>query len=407
MWLRSAYYARKVFKTLIYSRKEIKQFQKKRIEKIQESAVNMPFYQEYSTNYRNFSNQPVIDKSQLRKNKNYINISTDPCEEISRTTSGTTTNKLEIWFDREADDWLSAIYLRTLYIHGFRPGEKIIQYGQIPSNRSLIGKRIVPIKQIEPNTKLKNQFQYIKNQNPDVLDYFPQMLLSLAKYIKRTDKTGEVELRRIFCRGELLTPSAREYIEKAFGAPVYDQYGTTEFGIIAWECDDGGYHINEDSVSIDVLDSDGNKVGNNETGRIVVTGLVNETTPLIRYDLGDIVEKTTQSCSCNTNFGRIKRIRGRKNDIFKNSKGDKIYPDELTDIISGFEDILFYRFIAKDEEYILKYVPNEKFDKKQIERCAELLRLKLNLDPLYIIEVKELSVSSGGKLRVLENNQSN
>jgi len=60
----------------------------------------------------------------------------------------------------------------------------------------------------------------------------------------------------IFTSGELLHPGARAAISHAFQARVFDVYGSSETKEIAWQCPEGGMHLNNDVVRLEVLESD-------------------------------------------------------------------------------------------------------------------------------------------------------
>ena len=66
-----------------------------------------------------------------------------------------------------------------------------------------------------------------------------------------------LSVRAVFTSGELLDGSTRAFLASAFEASVYDVYGTSETKEIAWECPQGGMHLNADVVRLEVLDDAG------------------------------------------------------------------------------------------------------------------------------------------------------
>ena len=94
----------------------------------------------------------------------------------------------------------------------------------------------------------------------------------------------------------------RKFIEKAFGAEVFDIYGCTEIKEIAWECEKHeGYHINEDDVYVEILHGE-SPAKPGEVGDIVLTDLRNKAMPLIRYRIGDRGLLIAGNCSCGRTF---------------------------------------------------------------------------------------------------------
>ena len=76
-------------------------------------------------------------------------------------------------------------------------------------------------------------------------------------------------------------------MQGAFGAPIYDAYGSHEIGEIACECvHQNRLHVYEDTVFLEVLDVEsGEPVGFGEKGTLVATSLHRHYAPIIRYDM--------------------------------------------------------------------------------------------------------------------------
>ena len=70
------------------------------------------------------------------------------------------------------------------------------------------------------------------------------------------------------------------------GAPVFDVYGTTETGLLAYRTE-GAHTVLPRRVYIEVLDEDGRLCAEGERGEIVVTSGENPLLPLLRYRTGD------------------------------------------------------------------------------------------------------------------------
>ena len=95
-----------------------------------------------------------------------------------------------------------------------------------------------------------------------------------------------------------LRPSNRALIEKAFGAPVCDQYGSCEVRWIAQQCAEcGGLHVNTEHVHIEFVDDNNMPVPKGEYGRTLLTNLEDTVFPLIRYENGDRGRWLKEQCS--------------------------------------------------------------------------------------------------------------
>jgi phenylacetate-CoA ligase len=118
----------------------------------------------------------------------------------------------------------------------------------------------------------------------------------------------------VFSDSELLTRDGRRRIERAFGAPVFDVFGTFETDNIGYECGKhAGYHLAIDCVVVEFL-RDGRPVAAGESGDLVCTVLNNLAMPLIRYKLGDIGSASTERCTCGRVFPLMNVVEGRSVD---------------------------------------------------------------------------------------------
>jgi phenylacetate-CoA ligase len=120
---------------------------------------------------------------------------------------------------------------------------------------------------------------------------------------------ARLSLKGISSTYELLTPYVKRYLEKIFGCRVFDSYGCSEFGSIAFACAHDGKHIFEDSVFVEIVDK--GQCLDPDVGEIVVTSLENPAMPLIRYRTGDIGKLIASPCGCGRT-AKMMEIYGRQ-----------------------------------------------------------------------------------------------
>ena len=107
------------------------------------------------------------------------------------------------------------------------------------------------------------------------------------------------KLNGIWSGGETLSRRDRADIAGAFGCPVIDDYGASEFLNIAFDCGCGSLHLNRDWVILEPVDREGRPVPDGiASASVLLTNLANFIQPIIRYDLGDSVTMLPQPCSC-------------------------------------------------------------------------------------------------------------
>jgi phenylacetate-CoA ligase len=117
-------------------------------------------------------------------------------------------------------------------------------------------------------------------------------------------------LRAIFVGGEPLTPARQLRISQLWGVPVVDEYGCTEVGSLACRCPHGALHFWADRVKAEVYDPVSGEISATGTGELVITPLHLQAMPLVRYNLGDLVELAEIDCPCGWHLPVI-RVLGR------------------------------------------------------------------------------------------------
>ena len=151
---------------------------------------------------------------------------------------------------------------------------------------------------------------------------------SVIGRLARAASAGDLAIRpvRVSTNSEPLSDEDRDAIDKAWGAPVHNLWGSTEIGVQAVGCGEGdGLHICEDEVILERVDADGRPVGPDEPAtRTLATGLAGRAFPFIRYDLGDEVTILSGRCACGSAMRRVADIAGRRDDDFR--YGDCMVP---------------------------------------------------------------------------------
>lgn len=174
-----------------------------------------------------------------------------------------------------------------------------------------------PLVSLNVMTPVAQQIEWLRRQDPDYLLSHPSLLARLAA--EAPDGALRLgRLRQVTTVAETLRPAARAAIEAAFGVPVVDVYSAREAGYLALECPDrpGSYHVQSESVRLEVLDGAGRPCAPGEVGRVVVTPLHNLAMPLIRYDIGDAAE-VGPPCPCGRGLPVLARILGRRQNMLR------------------------------------------------------------------------------------------
>jgi phenylacetate-CoA ligase len=172
---------------------------------------------------------------------------------------------------------------------------------------------------------LDEQIAWLGKQDPHYLLTYPTNLLAI---LKRCEESGLrlLRLRGVTTLGEVVDPEVREACVRVCGFPLSDGYSAQELGGIALQCPDHvHYHVQSESVLVEVLDDDGNPCRPGEVGRIVVTDLHNFAMPLIRYEVGDYAE-VGRPCPCGRGLPVLARIMGRTRNMLMLPGGTQVWP---------------------------------------------------------------------------------
>ncbi len=264
---------------------------------------------------------------------------------IEITTSGTTGKSLTLYGDMyDATLWFFW-YIRVLKNHGinwrknrltiiadFAPhtiGSGYIKRGLLNNlnsrhffaNMQWLNTNDEPMKVIKEINKFK----------PDFIGGYVGMLGHLA-LLKEKGYGDDVNPSHIATIGSILTPPLRSLLEKTFNAKVFEVYGATESGTIAFQCSHGRYHIMSDLIYPEFL-KDGKSAGSKEAGKLVITKLYGRGTPIIRYDaVNDIVAPLYEKCDCGLAGGLIEKIYGRDDLSLYFSGGRVLLPSSQAEI---------------------------------------------------------------------------
>jgi phenylacetate-CoA ligase len=160
---------------------------------------------------------------------------------------------------------------------------------------------------------------------------FPEYLLRLAKAAQEEfgRDIGELGTKYITTfLGPDTEGTLRAELERLWGCPVFDNYGTNEIGLGAGECGArDGLHFSEDLLYFEVLDIEtGKPVSDGTIGNLVVTAFYRTVQPVIRFNLRDLGRVLSNAqCGCGSSFRRMDHFLGRSDSMIR-MRGVNIYP---------------------------------------------------------------------------------
>ena len=169
------------------------------------------------------------------------------------------------------------------------------------------------------------QVAWFARIDPKYLLTYPSNLNALLDHYE-SGAPLPVALKQIRTVGETLHPGLRERCKKLGDIDIVDMYSSQEVGLIALQCPVSGlYHIQSESLIVEVLDDEGRQCPPGQVGRVVITDLHNFATPLIRYEIRDYAE-VGPTCPCGRGLPTLSRIMGRRRNMVTLPDGSKHWP---------------------------------------------------------------------------------
>ena len=295
------------------------------------------------TSQEAFEELPFSSKNDLR-NAYPLGIQAVPDEEVVRihSSSGTTGKPVIIPYTaKDVDDW-ATMFARCYETAGVTKKDRVHitpGYGLwtagigFQAGAEKLGAMVIPM---GPGNTDK-QLQMMIDLESTVLTATSSYALLLAEEIDKRGLKDKIHLKKGVFGSERWSEKKREYIKEKLGIELYDIYGLTEiYGPgIGISCDaQNGMHYWDDYVYIEIIDpKTGKTLPDGEEGEIVITTLVKEGAPLIRFRTHDISRIIPGECPCGRKHPRLDIIKGRSDDMFK-VHGVNMFPSQVEELLA-------------------------------------------------------------------------
>ena len=290
-----------------------------------------------------FEKLPFSSKDDLR-NAYPLGIQAVPDEDIVRihSSSGTTGKPVIIPYTaKDVDDW-AIMFARCYETAGVTKKDRVHitpGYGLwtagigFQAGAEKLGAMVIPM---GPGNTDK-QLQMMIDLESTVLTATSSYALLLAEEIDKRGLKDKIHLKKGVFGSERWSEKKRKYIKEKLGIELYDIYGLTEiYGPgIGISCDaQNGMHYWDDYVYIEIIDpKTGKTLPDGEEGEIVITTLVKEGAPLIRFRTHDISRIIPGECPCGRKHPRLDIIKGRSDDMFK-VHGVNMFPSQVEELLA-------------------------------------------------------------------------
>ncbi len=330
---------------------------------------------------------PFTTKTEFRDNYPFGFFSV-PENELVRihASSGTTGKPTVVGYTKGDIKIWSGLVARSIKAAGGESGMKVhVSYGYGLFTGGLgahygaeeLGCAVIPLS----GGQTEKQVQLIDEFKPDIIMVTPSYMLALLDSFRAKGMDPRKTSLKIGIFGaEPWTPAMRKEIETAFDLKAVDIYGLSEVmgpGVAQeYAATQDGPTIWEDYFYPEIIDPDtGEVLPDGEEGELVLTSLVKQASPVIRYRTRDI---TRLLPGTNGPMRRIAKITGRSDDMLI-IRGVNVFPSQIeTEILKCAElaphyAIKVWREGAMDRVSIAVETRNQ-MNPSDTERHAKQLR---------------------------------
>ena len=350
---------------------------------------------------------PVIEKNFLRENSDLFR-SNDPGlskKQFCLHTSGTTGTPLTVWTDKDSRSRHYAFFSRLRAEYGVSSNDK---------RATLFGRIIMPASQTKPpfwrydffqknllmssyhlNEKnLAHYYNKLASYKPAEIFAYPSSIYAIAEYIVKHSLTP-LSLKLIMTTAENLLPHQKEMIERAFQAPVVNQYGCTEMAFFCSEFSDGLMKFHPEHGIAEVRDQSGN-ISAEGSGELIATGFINWSMPVIRYAVGDQVLLTGRDSKGKQILGDV---AGRTDDVIYTLDGTPV--GRLDPIFKGGNGIKCAQIVQSESGAVdLRLVPDNFYTNQHGNALKhELIKRLGNEVEISITLLETIAKEKNGKFR--------
>lgn len=335
---------------------DLKALQLKRLKKTLRSVQSVEFYRKQFDNagvvvsdvktLDDLQKFPFTIKQDLRDGYPFGFFAV-PMRKIVRihTTSGTTGKPTVVGYTRKDLDTWANLIARNMTMIGIGEDDifqNMVNYGMFTGGLGFhygaekIGMTVIP----SATGNTRRQIEMIRDFGVTTIHCTPSYAMHLSEVAEEMGETLDCLKTGIF-GAEPWSDNMRRTLENRLGVTAYDSYGLSElFGPgVAFECPErDGLHIWHDSYLVEIINpKTGERLSDGERGELVVTPLVKEAMPLIRYRTGDITMLMEDGCLCGRGK-KITRLSGRSDDMLI-IRGINVFPSQIEHVLLRIPEV--------------------------------------------------------------------
>ena len=318
------------------SREQLLELRQSRLQDLVDHAVqHVPFYRRWaeSSGYQigdaiEYSTLPITVKADYIENiEDFQSEAFDVTKMVNTKTSGSSGQPFYLRSHKSKSDYGYCCLWRSFRRHGLRLGDRRAyiwgRRHQFGSNRLKTLKNDARVHfrnwlnnsiSIDAYTvtheNVKHSVERINSFDPVYFHGYVTAIYAIALHVLEHGPLKAPSLRAVVTESEKLYDFQKEAMEKAFGCPVLEHYGSIEMGNVAAPDPDGNMRINEDVIYAE----------RGEDNTLYMTNLFSHAFPFIRYTQGDLVAGYVEPAP-GLPYASFKGIIGRSFDMLPTLRG--------------------------------------------------------------------------------------
>ncbi len=253
-------------------------------------------------------------------------------------SSGTTGASNTTWLT--ADDFArSAAAIRASHPDVFGPGRIVLnRFPFMAAPAHLIqliaqagGGVAIPAGNINWDVPFPRALELLRRTGAHVLAGLPLEPVVLGELARAAgvDPARDLAVDAMFLGGAPLPPSLQRRLARTWNARVVELYGSTETMLLGTSCAEGTLHLETGLAHCELLALDADRPARDGAdGRLVVTTVGLQGSPLVRLETGDVV-RPLPPCACGDDRPAV-IVLGRAVEAV-DLGGRRLYPYELVD----------------------------------------------------------------------------
>lgn len=340
---------------------------------------------------------PIITKGQIRNCSEKLLTRSKKGLKISHT-SGTTGEPLTIYLN-----WRTSKRARAYHYCYYKKNGFVLGKDRHVSIRGFLQKKDIKLNLHIANTLFLSSYNIRKETAklyyteilkyaPKAISGYPSSLYNLAILFK--EQKLKLTIPLCFTSSETLHEYQRRLIAEIFGCEIYDLYGNSEHACILYEDKNhNGYFKAPGSGYLEISEDS-----------IFTTSFINNSWPLIRYQMNDLMTYNNCSAICFNQPICVTTINGRTEDCITCKDGSK--NSALGFLFKDAKHIKYAQLIQHENGFVdINIVPDIDISEQDIQNIKKSVYERLGFNDeefkINIINADQIIYSSRNKFSLI------